>query len=197
MSVSAYPVRRMPMETLHGADSAVTVHDYGMQGRFGIKGRGACDWLAMEGYMPPDRINTMRRDVQGVDIMRLGNEDFLVVGSVDADRSALDRFRTRWLDSTVERKGYNSYREEVWGWLHLCGPDVAAFMAQTCPVDLREDALALDAVAQTRVAQMDCVLVRSDRSGLCGFDVFFDVASTAFLYQSLAVLLDENDNILI
>ena len=208
MSSLAQNVRRTPIGTVYGADmphlpllsgknGAVMVHDRSGQDRFGIKGRRAFDWLVAEGYAPPDQVNTMRRHVRGVDIMRLGNEDFLIVGSDDADRSVLDGLRAHWLESKVERKGHNAYRDEVWGWFHLCGRDVVAFMAQTCPVDLNGNVFAVNAVAQTRVAQMDCVLVRSDRTGLCGFDVFFDVASTAFLYQSLAVLLDENDNILI
>ena len=208
MPVLAQRIRRTPMGTVYGADMAhpllfsgadntVTVYDFSARDRFGLKGRGAHDWLVSQGYVPPDSVNATLRQVRGVDIMRLGNEDFLFVNSAHADNSPLDDLRMRWLESTQERKGYNAYRDETWGWFYLSGRHVAAFMAQTCPVDLSETQFALNAVAQTRVAQMDCVLVRSDRSEMCGFDVFFDVASTEFLRKSLAALLDINDNTLI
>lgn len=157
--------------------------------RFGVKGRGTSDWLISKKIELPERINTLAPIAsRGLDIVRIGAEDYLFVPKCVGQSASLAALRTEWKSDGRQRKGFNAWREEVWAWFHIYGPGVADLLAKTCPVDLNADRLPVGSVVQTRVAQMDCILVRTDRTNTHGFDLFFDVASADFMMQSLREL---------
>ncbi|MBR1175206.1 hypothetical protein JQ617_14650 [Bradyrhizobium sp. KB893862 SZCCT0404] len=167
----------------------IELMDLTRYGRFGVKGRGASDWLRSKGIALPERINTLAPiAARGLDIVRLGAEDYLFLPQSLEQSSSLGALRADWEAGGPARKGFNAWREEVWAWFHVGGADVAELLAKTCPVDLNADRLPVRSVVQSRVAQMDCILVRTDRTGRHGFDLFFDVASASFMMRSLREL---------
>lgn len=171
------------------AGGAIRLFDLTRSDRFGLKGRGAADWFARQGLSVPARINaaagTPGRDV---DVMRLGQDDIVVLSRPGAASGSPAALRTAWDADATRPKGFDSWRDEGWAWFHLCGAGAAELMAMTCPVDLRPETLAVNDIAQTRVAQMDCIVLRSDRAGMLGYDLFFDIASSAFALASLKEL---------
>lgn len=163
--------------------------DLSRYARFGIKGKGASDWLKSKAIVLPEPVNTFAPVAsRKVDIVRLGAEDYLVLPQSVGQSAPLAALRSEWESDGRERKGFNAWREEVWAWFHIHGSSVADFLAKTCPVDLNADRLPLRSVVQSRVAQMDCILVRTDRTNDHGFDLFFDVASASFMMSSLKEL---------
>jgi glycine cleavage system aminomethyltransferase T len=167
----------------------IELRDLTRYGRFGVKGRGASDWLRSRDIELPERINILAPIAsRGLDIVRLGAEDYLFLPQSVEQSASLTALRAEWEADTLQRKGFNAWREEVWAWFHICGTDVADLLAKTCPVDLNADRLPVRSVVQTRVAQMDCILVRTDRTNTHGFDLFFDVASANFMMRSLREL---------
>lgn len=171
------------------ADGAIRLFDLTRCERFGLKGRGAAAWLHGQGLDVPARINTAVASAgRALDVMRLGQEDIVVLSRPGAVSGSPSEVRAAWEADSTARKGFDGWREEVWAWFHLCGAEAAELMAMTCPVDLRPHVFAQGNVAQTRVAQMDCVVLRSDRSGALGYDLFFDVASSAFALASFKEL---------
>ena len=176
---------------LIGQDAAggeVALFDLTAYERFGIKGRGASAWLAASGLKLPERVNTMVGSARGFDIVRLGADDIVMLSRPGAPAGELAALKTAWQEDAHKPKGFDAWRDEVWAWFHICGEPVSRLMAMTCPVDLHPDRFALAAVAQTRVAQMDCIVVRSDRNHVHGFDLFFDIASSEFALRSLKEL---------
>ena len=167
----------------------IRILDLTRYARFGVKGRGTSDWLISKGIDLPERINTLAPIAsRELDIARLGGEDYLFLPQCVGQSASLAALRAEWESDERPRKGYNAWREEVWAWFHVSGPSVADLLARTCPVDLNADRLPLRSVVQTRVAQMDCIWVRTDRTNAHGFDLFFDVASADFMMQSLREL---------
>ncbi|GLR84625.1 hypothetical protein [Bradyrhizobium iriomotense] len=167
----------------------IDLRDLTRYGRFGVKGRGASDWLRSKGIAFPERINTLAPIAsRTLDIVRLGAEDYLFLPQSVEQSASLSALRTEWEADGLPRKGFNAWREEVWAWFHISGTDVAELLAKTCPVDLNADRLPVRSVVQSRVAQMDCILARTDRAGNHGFDLFFDVASASFMMRSLREL---------
>ncbi|MGX1741181.1 hypothetical protein ACWIEX_06445 [Bosea sp. NPDC055353] len=167
--------------------SEILLYDLTACGRFGIKGRGAGAWLASQGIALPAKVNAIA-SIGELDLARLGLEDFLVLSRPGAPSEALARLRAAWEQDASGPKGFNAWREEVWAWFHICGHHLSAFMAKTCPVDLHPDRFSLLSVAQTRVAQMDSIVIRTDRTGTPGFDLFFDIASSEFALRSFEEL---------
>ncbi|MDG4888050.1 hypothetical protein EOA60_01940 [Mesorhizobium sp. M1A.F.Ca.IN.020.06.1.1] len=153
------------------------VTDLAARSRFGIKGPGSSAWLEAQGLsLPP--VN--RIAIQGgVRLLRLGSEDFLAIDDIGAGGAAAKLIA----DWQVEKdpRGYWSWREEGWSWMRLSGQSAEAVMARLCALDLRPARFADDEIAQTRVAHLEAVLVRS----VGGFDIFFDIASTAFFIRTV------------
>ncbi|WP_188575478.1 hypothetical protein [Azorhizobium oxalatiphilum] len=178
------PARLVPA-TSGGLD--VTLRDLTACDRLGLKGRGASGWLSARGLALPQ--SNCRAAVSAhVDAVRLGSEDILLLPRSPEHPEGIQQLRADWQVATDVRKGFDALREETWAWFHIGGPDVFHLMSMTCPVDLGLERFLPGRVAQTRVAQMDCIVVRSDRAGGPGFDLFFDVTSSAFMRDSLTVL---------
>ncbi len=170
-------------------DAHIRLLDLTRRDRFGLKGRGASAWFTAQGVELPARVNTaVLAPARGADVMRLGQEDIVFLSRPGEKPGAPSALRALWQADASGAKGFDSWRDEVWAWFHVYGDGVAELLAMTCPVDLRPDRFALGAIAQTRVAQLDCVVLRSDRAGAPGFDLFFDVASSAFVLESLVAL---------
>lgn len=179
VSLSAF-ARQFPLSSGGSAQDtrlpvgAVELVDLTAEPRFGIKGPGSSAWLKGCGItLPP--VNRIGRQ-GGLRVLRLGSEDFLVIDG------ELDTLTARWNNATGPR-GYWSWREEGWAWMRLSGPAVDGVMARLCALDLRAGRLHEDEIAQTRVAQLEAVLVRAGE----GFDVFFDIAATAFFVRTVIV----------
>lgn len=170
------------------AGKEIVLFDLTAYDRFGIKGRGARDWLGSKGLEPPTLVNTMAPTSRDLGLVRLGAEDFLVLSRPDVQSGSLAALRAEWEADERRPKGFDAWRDEVWAWFHLCGDGVSQLLAKTCPVDLHRDRFQVSCVAQTRVAQMDCVIVRTDRAQEHGFDLFFDVASSEFMLRSIKEL---------
>ncbi|WP_027555772.1 hypothetical protein [Bradyrhizobium sp. Cp5.3] len=187
-SIDATLVRTTVVPERKG-EGPIEVLDLTRYARFGIKGRGASDWLRSKAIPLPEPVNSLAPVAsRKLDLVRLGAEDYLFLPQSVGQSASLAALRSEWESDGRERKGFNAWREEVWAWFHVHGANVAEFLAKTCPVDLNADRLPLRSVVQTRVAQMDCILVRTDRTNDHGFDLFFDVASADFMMSSLKEL---------
>ena len=157
----------------------VTLTDLTGQPRFGIKGSGSSTWLQAQGVPVPavNRIAMFRN----MRVLRLGHEDFVLL----AERSGeeLADLVAAWHTETGPR-GYQSWREEGWAWMHLSGPQVAAAMARLCAIDLRPARFAGNEIAQTRVGGIEAALFRSGT----GFDLLFDITISAYFARVVTAI---------
>ncbi|MBA1144065.1 aminomethyltransferase family protein [Mesorhizobium neociceri] len=144
--------------------------------RFGLKGGGSAAWLTAYGVSLPaiNRIGSHR----GLRVLRLGNEDILLLGE-SADE-ALAELRSAWENDTGP-KGYSSWRDEGWAWMRLSGPAVAEAMSRLCALDLRANKFSAEDIAQTRVGHIEAVTFRTP----AGFDVLFDVTASAYFARTI------------
>ncbi|QYK42199.1 MAG: hypothetical protein KF887_03455 [Paracoccaceae bacterium] len=168
---------------LLGTDGGLTVADRTPWPRLGIKGPGAADWLAGAGVALP--APNLIAALPGMAVLRLGGNDVTILGDL-ADPAPLADLRARW-DAEPGPKGWSSWREEGWAWLHLSGPALPLVLARLCAVDLRPARFAPDAIAQTRFAQLDAVVIRRDG----GAEVLFDVTATAACLRDIRAAATE------
>ena len=157
------------MRPLLAAHSELQIADLTPLPRFGLKGPGAAEWFSAQGFDLP-QVNRHARQ-NGVTLLRLGGRDIMALADPGAPEN-LSAFVSRW---QAAPQGHSSWREETWAWLRLTGPAASNVMSRLTAFDIRDTAFAPDAIAQTRVAKMDMVLLRTE----AGFDLLFDIASTA------------------
>ena len=158
---------------------AVALTDLTASPRFGLKGGGSAAWLTAHGVALPaiNRIGSHR----GMRVLRLGNEDILLLGE-DAGE-ALAELRGAW-ESDSGPKGYSSWREEGWAWMRLSGSAVAEAMSQLCALDLRADKFRAEDIAQTRVGHIEALTFRAPG----GFDVLFDITASAYFARTVSAV---------
>ena len=163
---------------LLGRRGGLAIEDRTAWPRWGLKGPGSADWLAADGLALPGLNRWSASD--GVRALRLGRNDVTLTAGPDA-AAALAARRERW-EAAAGPKGYPSWREEGWAWLALSGAALDAVLARLTAVDLRPDRFAADAIAQTRVAHLDAVLLLG--GGVA--ELFFDIAATASVLREIA-----------
>jgi sarcosine oxidase subunit gamma len=158
---------------------AIALTDLTAAPRFGLKGAGSADWLAANGIPLPavNRIGVC----QGMRVLRLGNEDILLLAE-DNDEP-LAELVCSWHSETTAN-GYSSWREEGWAWMRLSGLLVAEAMSRLCALDLRAGQFGADEIAQTRVAGIEAVTFRAET----GFDMLFDITASAFFARAVTAV---------
>ncbi len=165
-----------PEAALIGAAPGLAIKDRTDWPRFGAKGPGAADWMtgawaaAGGGALPA--VNRIAL-VPGLRLLRLGGNDLTILGDAEAP-AALAAVRAAW-DGADGARGWSSWREEGWAWLHLSGPALPGTLARLCAIDLRPGRFSPTAIAQTRFAGHDAVVLCGD--GAC--EALFDVTVTA------------------
>ncbi len=165
---------------------AVVLSDLTDSPRFGLKGGGSTAWLAAQGVpLPPvNRIG----DHRGMRILRLGNEDILLLAEGAGQGETLGEVKAAW-QAAAAPKGYSSWREEGWAWMRLSGPRLAEAMSGLCALDLRAEKFGADEIAQTRVGHIEAVAFRST----AGFDILFDVTASAYFARAVAAVAGNMD----
>ncbi|RUV23697.1 hypothetical protein [Mesorhizobium sp. M7A.F.Ca.MR.245.00.0.0] len=158
---------------------AVTLSDLTATPRFGLKGGGGAAWLTAHGIALPavNRIGAHH----GMRILRLGNEDILLLAEGAAE--ALAELKAAWAND-AGAKAYSSWREEGWAWMRLSGPHAPQAMERLCALDLRADQFGVEDITQTRVGHIEAVTFRSQ----AGFDVLFDVTASAYFARTAAAV---------
>ncbi len=154
--------------------------------RFGLRGPGTISWLQSVNAPVPERVNTSTQMPCGTVLARLGQQEALVLSDPTQPPETLARLRTAWHESEGTPRGFDAYRGETWAWFVLSGPDAPEAMARLTTLDVSPKAFPVLSVAQTRAAHMDAVILRSDRFGSVSYDLFLDIASTAFVTDVLA-----------
>lgn len=151
--------------------------------RFGLRGRGSYDWLTAHGIAVPDRINLAAVDREGMLVLRLGQNDIAMSGN-GSGAGGIAATVAAW-NAAGGRKGYDGFRRDSWAHLVVSGAGAPDLMAELTDVDLREECLPRHAIAQTRVLNVDTIVARTDPAGFPGYELFFDLASRAYMVENL------------
>ncbi|MNQ92516.1 Sarcosine oxidase, gamma subunit family [compost metagenome] len=84
-------------------------------------------------------------------------------------------------------------REDSHGWLQLSGVYIAEVMAKLCGVDLRPQAFAPGAVAQTSAARINVIVINLGSVATPVFQILFDRASLDYFRGALMDAMGEFD----
>lgn len=104
--------------------------------RFGLRGKGSCEWLKSNGIAVPDRVNVAAIDADGMLVLHLGQNDIAISGN-GRGPSGVDAISAAWRDAEGA-KGYDGFRRDTWAHLVVSGSDAAGLMAELTDVDLRD-----------------------------------------------------------
>jgi sarcosine oxidase, subunit gamma len=162
--------------------------------RIGFKGREAIAWLRRQGLTIGDENN--RAWVQGQShnpvVARLADTEALILGDMRAEVGLCARLDKVYASEKPARC-YTVPRRDSSAWFAVTGEHAGAMFAKLCGVDLRHHKFPTGSIAQTSLARMSVVMIRSDLGDTPVFFLLFDSASADYLWTCLRDAMAEFD----
>ncbi|CAM4089060.1 hypothetical protein CCOS865_02384 [Pseudomonas reidholzensis] len=157
--------------------------------RVGFRGADSAAYLQARGYRLPERPNQALRQGDGSWVARLSQTEYLLLASF-ADRGVrVASEEARWVQD--EQRNYLLPRQDSHAWVQLSGDECSAVMAKLCGVDLRAQAFALGAVAQTSVARINVIVVNVGSAEVPVLWILFDRASREYFSGAMLDAMGE------
>ena len=158
--------------------------------RVGFKGKDTPSWLLEQGVLIPDKPNQARKQTDGSLVLRLSDDEHVVLSDLGLKSNATARLEQKW-QLEPDRMCYHMLRADTHSWFALSGMHTSEMLAKVCGVDMRPHRFVGGQVAQTSVARTNAVVVRNDLGLTPVFYVLGDSASADFLWLCLLDAMDE------
>ena len=156
--------------------------------RVGFKGAGTPAWAEQCGVHLPHQPNWASEQPDGTLVARLSSSELLMIGDYSGHSPLIDRLAAADRPERV----YPLPRADSHSWLALCGSHAADTLAKVCAVDLRPQHFENGQIAQTSLAKINAIILRSDIGNLTNYAIFSDSSSVEYLWDSLLDAMAEH-----
>lgn len=156
--------------------------------RTGFRGARAGEHLEAAGFPLPARPNQAALSATGELVLRLSQNEFWLLGSLEDKGQRLTGLAT---GPHPEVGCYPLFCQDSHGWLALSGACAAGVMAKLCALEMSAAAFPECAVAQTSVARTNAVVIRHRIGEIPLFSLLFDVASLPYMWDLLLDAIQE------
>lgn len=158
--------------------------------RTGFKGHGALAWLSAQGLGGLGTDNRADLQPDGALAARLAPTEALIIGNLHAQDDLCAGLDTAH-DAESPAGCHKVMRREASFHFVLAGADGAAIMAKLCGVDLRERSFPAGAIAQTSVARVSMIVIRTDLGRTPAFHLLGDSASAGYVWDAIGDAMAE------
>ena len=161
--------------------------------RFGVKGPQAEQWLTQRNIALPAANNSWASSGTGEGtslVLRLGSSEFLIEQQLNNTSNGLPDDRS--LSQPIAAGVYRVQRNDAA--FILSGSRIQDLLSELCLLDLRDKALAGDAVVMTQVAGISATLLRQPAPGnqtRTVYRLWCDGSYGAYMWQTLTQLAGE------
>ncbi len=174
-----------PLDTL----SQCTLIDLTEVPRIGFRGKDSAAYLIARGFVLPEASNLCVTQADGSHVARLSQTEYLILGSVHDRGKRIADLETLWeMDHSAN---YLLPREDSHAWLRLSGDCIAQVMAKLCGVDMRPQAFAPGAVAQTSAARINVIVINLGSGSTPAFQILCDRASLEYFTSAMLDAMGE------
>ena len=155
--------------------------------RSGVKGPAARAYLEGRDWPVPAASNEAARHAGGALVLRLGDNELVILCDPGGDESAL-----RELEAAIPGAGaWHVPRRDANCWFLLHGEPAVDCLAKLCGVDLRPSAFAPGSIAQTSVARLNAIVCRDPAIDAPAFHLLADGASAEWFFDALLDAMGE------
>lgn len=169
----------------------VGIIDVSNFGKYSVTGPGAAEWLdrIVANRVPAETGRSCLTPLLGrrggiagdFTITKLGDDDFLMVGSGMAER-----YHKRFFDSVEKPAGVTmTSLTAVKAGFNVAGPNSRALLQRLTNEDLSNEAFRFMRSRRMRVGGLDAVAIRVSFTGDLGWEIYVDEADQAALYDAL------------
>lgn len=153
--------------------------------RVGFRGAYSAEYLHRRGFVLPDAPNRAVTQGDGCQVVRLSQNEYLLLGSPTDDGKRIADEEARWVFG--HEPNYLLPRQDSHCCFQLTGKHLDEVMAKLCGVDLSPHAFHPGAVAQTAAARINVIVINSGSANQASLHILCDRASKAYFHE---VLLD-------
>jgi len=157
--------------------------------RVGFRGADAAEYLQARHFELPAVPNHCLVQDDGSRVARLSQTEYFLLGSLQDAGARLQTLEADW--QLCASACYLLPHQDSHAWLLLTGEYVSSVMAKVCGVDLRPQAFAPGAVAQTSVARINALVINGSQTDLPLFHILCDRASAEYLWGALLDAMQE------
>ena len=157
--------------------------------RVGFRGPDSAAYLQARGYRLPELPNQALQQQDGSLVARLSQTEYLLLGSLQDMGARIAVEEAAWEQD--EQRNYLLPRQDSHAWLQLTGNRSAEVMAKLCGVDLRVQAFAIGAVAQTSAARINVIVINAGSAQLPALHILCDRASVQYFWGALLDAMEE------
>jgi sarcosine oxidase subunit gamma len=160
--------------------------------RTGFRGRRALEWLKNAGLLVGDQNNFSWLQENGSIVARLADTEALLLADLSNNSNTCFQ-----LDDSMAREKpascYHVPRRDLSAWFLVTGASADIMFAKICGVDMRRAEFPSGMVAQTSIARMNAICIRSDLGDMPAYHLIFDSASADYLWRALKDAMTEFD----
>ncbi|CAG0956283.1 sarcosine oxidase, subunit gamma [Methylophilaceae bacterium] len=165
--------------------SVLGVTDVSCFQRFSVKGPQAAAWLESQGLKLPAEINSWVETAPGTLALRLGGSEFLIEDQFSSKTCS----RLHGFNQAAVPGAYQVQRADAA--FILSGREVLNLLSELCMLDLRDSALAGNAVVMTQVAGISATLLRQQLNGQQVYRVWCDGTYGPYMWDMLLEIAKE------
>ena len=161
--------------------------------RAGYKGAGAPAWLRQHGLRLPPQPNRACTQEDGTCVAALSQEEHLLLpplGEGGGEGGTIAKLAAAWTLDTAPQC-VQLPRTDSHCWLAVCGKHAGDTLPKLCGVDLRPPHFPPGAVAQTSLARVNTIVLRTALGETPMLYLLADSASTEYLWNCLQDAITE------
>ncbi len=177
-------------EDEHKFISKLAIADLTLINRIGFKGVDTCNWLKSLNIDKPKKPNTAKLLADDTLVVRLSSNEFLFLDSLTHNAKTCNYLNDSWQFN----KGFLCYkllRDHSHSLFAVTGRYASNMLAKLCAVDLELSAFPIHNVAQTSVARLNSIVVRSSIGNEEMFYILSDSASALYMWNCLLDAMTE------
>ncbi|MDH3229930.1 MAG: sarcosine oxidase [Alphaproteobacteria bacterium] len=173
-----------PVEDEIAAARIMAIADLSPLPRIGCKGCGALDRAREHDVEIGDDNNVAYPQAEGELAARLADTEVLILDSLGGAGTLPHRIEAEWSLNSVDGS-YLVNRQGASFWFMVTGRHAPGMFAKLCAVDLQPAKFPLGAIAQTSVAQTNCIVIRADLGEVPAYHLLGDSASAEYQWGCL------------
>jgi sarcosine oxidase subunit gamma len=164
--------------------SLLGVTDVSCFNRVGVKGKGASDWLKMQGVSIPENPNSWLEQNNTL-ILRLGLSEFFIEDQIGG--SVCDQLELALREQVKDV--YHVARADAS--FVICGEKVLDMFSELCKLDLTEKEFGDEDVLMTQIADISATISRQSINGKDVYRLWCDGTLGAYMWKVLYQLASE------
>ena len=162
--------------------------------RIGFKGKNTNEWLQKQQIKTPQNINTAEISSDGYLVAKLGAQDILILDNLENNSNIKNTLDRQWNNDYKQDNhccGNIMPRQDSHACFCICGENAPEMFSTLCAIDLRTNKFDNLMIAQTSLARISTIIIRSDIGNTPAYFVLVENVSAEYCWDCIQDAIQE------